>query len=54
MSASAEKLTRPRFDAEAIAREFPILARKIHGKPIPWSDFTKIFPAQPRQTASAN
>ena len=26
----------------------------IHGKPIPWSDFTKLFPAQPRQTASAN
>jgi len=26
----------------------------IHGKPIPWSDFTKLFPAQPRQTAAAN
>ena len=25
----------------------------IHGKPIPWSDFAKMFPAQPRQTASA-
>ncbi len=25
----------------------------IHGKPIPWTDFTKLFPAQPRQTASA-
>ena len=25
----------------------------IHGKPIPWSDFAKLFPQQPRQTASA-
>jgi hypothetical protein len=25
----------------------------IHGKPMPWSDFAKMFPAQPRQTASA-
>ena len=25
----------------------------IHGRPIPWSDFAKMFPAQPRQTASA-
>jgi glyoxylase-like metal-dependent hydrolase (beta-lactamase superfamily II) len=26
----------------------------IHGKPLAWSDFAKMFPAQPRQTASAN
>ncbi len=26
----------------------------IHGKPMPWADFMKMFPAQPRQTASAN
>ena len=26
----------------------------IHGKPIPWGDFAKLFPAQPRQPASAN
>jgi hypothetical protein len=26
----------------------------IHGKPMAWSDFVKLFPAQPRQTASAN
>jgi cysteine desulfurase / selenocysteine lyase len=32
------KLARPRFDAEAIAREFPILARKIHGKPLVYLD----------------
>jgi glyoxylase-like metal-dependent hydrolase (beta-lactamase superfamily II) len=25
----------------------------IHGQPMPWSDFAKMFPAQPRQTASA-
>jgi hypothetical protein len=25
----------------------------IHGRPMPWADFTKLFPAQPRQTASA-
>jgi len=25
----------------------------IHGKPIAWSDFLKMFPQQPRQTASA-
>ena len=25
----------------------------IHGKPIPWSDFAKLFAAQPKQTASA-
>jgi glyoxylase-like metal-dependent hydrolase (beta-lactamase superfamily II) len=24
----------------------------MHGKPMPWSDFDKMFPAQPRQTAS--
>jgi len=26
----------------------------IHGRPMSWSDFEKMFPAQPRQTASAN
>jgi glyoxylase-like metal-dependent hydrolase (beta-lactamase superfamily II) len=26
----------------------------IHGRPMAWSDFAKMFPAQPRQTASAN
>jgi hypothetical protein len=25
----------------------------IHGRNMPWSDFAKMFPAQPRQTASA-
>ena len=25
----------------------------IHGRPLPWADFEKMFPAQPRQTASA-
>jgi hypothetical protein len=25
----------------------------IHGRPMPWGDFAKMFPAQPRQTASA-
>ena len=25
----------------------------IHGRPMSWSDFEKMFPAQPRQTASA-
>ena len=38
MSAPAQKPSRPRFDAEAIAREFPILARKIHGKPLVYLD----------------
>ena len=26
----------------------------IHGRPMAWSDFEKMFPAQPRQTAAAN
>ena len=26
------------FDADAIAKEFPILARKIHGKPLVYLD----------------
>ena len=38
VSAPAQKPARPRFDAEAIAREFPILARKIHGKPLVYLD----------------
>ena len=38
MSAPAQKPARPRFDAETIAREFPILARKVHGKPLVYLD----------------
>jgi glyoxylase-like metal-dependent hydrolase (beta-lactamase superfamily II) len=26
----------------------------VHGKPVAWSDFAKMFPAQPRQTAAVN
>ena len=26
----------------------------VHGKPLAWSDFAKMFPAQPRQTAAVN
>ncbi|HXZ83857.1 MAG TPA: cysteine desulfurase [Myxococcota bacterium] len=39
MTAPASHLpARPRLDAEALAREFPILARKIHGKPLVYLD----------------
>ena len=38
MSAPAERVKPARFDAEAIAKEFPILARKIHGKPLVYLD----------------
>ncbi|HXX47074.1 MAG TPA: aminotransferase class V-fold PLP-dependent enzyme, partial [Myxococcota bacterium] len=31
-------MTPPRLDAEAIAREFPILSRRIHGKPLVYLD----------------
>ena len=38
MSAPAQRPKSARFDAEAIAREFPILARRIHGKPLVYLD----------------
>ena len=34
MNATAEALVNPVFDVEAVRRDFPILMREIHGKPL--------------------
>ena len=38
MSATAEAIVKPVFDIEAVRRDFPILARQVHGKPLVFLD----------------
>jgi cysteine desulfurase/selenocysteine lyase len=38
MNATAEAMVKPAFDVEAVRRDFPILAREVHGKPLVFLD----------------
>ncbi len=38
MSATAEAIIKPVFDVEAVRRDFPILSRQVHGKPLVFLD----------------
>jgi cysteine desulfurase/selenocysteine lyase len=38
MSVTAEAIVKPVFDVEAVRRDFPILARQVHGKPLVFLD----------------
>jgi cysteine desulfurase/selenocysteine lyase len=38
MNATAEAMVKPVFDVEAVRRDFPILTRKVHGKPLVFLD----------------
>jgi cysteine desulfurase/selenocysteine lyase len=38
MSATAEAIVKPVFDVEAVRRDFPILSRQVHGKPLVFLD----------------
>ncbi|MBE9558007.1 MAG: cysteine desulfurase [Proteobacteria bacterium] len=52
MSAIAEAMTSPVFDVEAIRRDFPILTREIHGKPLVFLD-SAASAQKPRQVIDA-
>lgn len=52
MSAIAEATTSPVFDVEAVRRDFPILTREIHGKPLVFLD-SAASAQKPRQVIDA-
>lgn len=52
MSAIAEAMTSPVFDVEAVRRDFPILTREIHGKPLVFLD-SAASAQKPRQVIDA-
>ena len=52
MNATAEALVNPVFDVEAVRRDFPILKREIHGKPLVFLD-SAASAQKPRQVLDA-
>lgn len=52
MSVIAEAMTSPVFDVEAVRRDFPILSREIHGKPLVFLD-SAASAQKPRQVIDA-
>ena len=52
MNATAEALVNPVFDVEAVRRDFPILMREIHGKPLVFLD-SAASAQKPRQVLDA-
>lgn len=52
MSSIAEAMTSPVFDVEAVRRDFPILTREIHGKPLVFLD-SAASAQKPRQVIDA-
>jgi cysteine desulfurase/selenocysteine lyase len=52
MSAHAEMIERTAFDVEAVRRDFPILSREVHGKPLVFLD-SAASAQKPRQVIEA-
>lgn len=52
MNATAEAILKPVFDVEAVRRDFPILTREIHGKPLVFLD-SAASAQKPRQVIEA-
>jgi cysteine desulfurase/selenocysteine lyase len=52
MSAMAEAVVKPAFDVDAVRRDFPILSREVHGKPLVFLD-SAASAQKPRQVMDA-